>query len=632
MRAKAIPAHSGLPSVGFSLYNDSRRDLPRSARHPEFTFYPRGPRLGSRLVFQSRKIFTRIQLVRKTSISSLILRYRYSFLTGIASLTLVDMAQLSVPIVIQWIIDELTLESANFSLITRYSLYILGLGLFMAFFRLGWRYFIMGGARKIEYSLRNDFFKHLQKLNFDFFSGKKVGDLMARTVNDIETLKFSCGLGLLIAYDGIFLFFFIFGAMIYISPEMALYAFLPFPALAFFVYKFGNMIERRFQRSQDSFSELTESARKPVSGIKVVKAFGLERAEGRDFDRASADYLEKNIHLVKIRAAFQPFIYFVPSLAMALFLFFGGAGAIGTEITLGEFSAILVYLMMLAWPMMAMGWAIDLLKRGNASINRLNDIFAVESKDAAREGEKDYELKGDIKFSGVSFAYDSTPALRNVDLYIPCGTTLGITGLVGSGKTTLMKLLMKIHKAESGGITVDGIDIEGISRKSLQETIVYVPQEITVFSGTVYDNITFINPNITREQVEQAAKTAGIYEQIMEFQQGFDTVVGERGLSLSGGQRQRLAIARALVLKPEVLILDDVLSSLDPQTENTVITNVIEAMRGHTVVIISNRISSVAGLSRIAVMKDGQIIESGGRGELMEQRGVYYALEKLQSA
>ena len=571
-------------------------------------------------------------MIRKTSISSLILRYRYSFLTGMVSLTLVDMAQLSVPIVIQWIIDELTLQNTDFSLITRYSLYILGLGLFMALFRLGWRYFIMGGARKIEYSLRNDFFEHLQKLNFGFFSGRKVGDLMAHTVNDIETLKFSCGLGLLIAYDGVFLFFFIFAAMIYISPEMAFYAFLPFPALAVFVYKFGNMMERRFQRSQDSFSELTESARMPVSGIKVVKAFRLERAEERDFDRASEDYLEKNVRLAKVRAVVQPFIYFVSSLAMALFLLFGGREAIGTEITLGEFTAILVYLMMLAWPMMAMGWAIDLLKRGNASINRLNDIFAIEEGDETRAGEKDCELKGDIRFSGVSFSYGSAPALREVSLRIPRGATLGITGLVGSGKTTLMKLLMKIHETGPGEITVDGIDIREISRKSLQGTIVYVPQEITVFSGTVYDNITFINPDITREQVERAARTAGIYEQVMEFERGFDTVVGERGLSLSGGQRQRLAIARALVLRPEVLILDDVLSSLDPQTENTVITNVMEAMRGRTVVIISNRISSVAGLSRIAVMKNGEIIESGERGELLERRGVYYALEKLQSA
>ena len=560
------------------------------------------------------------------------MRYRYSFLAGVASLTLVDMAQLSVPIVIKWIIDELTLRTVNFSLITRYSLYILGLGLLMAFFRLGWRYFIMGGARKIENSLRNDFFEHLQKLNFDFFSGRKVGDLMAHTVNDIETLKFSCGLGLLIAYDGIFLFFFIFAAMFYLSPQLAFYAFLPFPLLAVFVYTFGNMIERRFQRSQDSFSELTESARQSVSGIKVVKAFGLERVEERDFDRASADYLEKNVHLVKIWGAFQPFIYFVPSVAMALFLFFGGAGAIGAEITLGEFSAILVYLIMLAWPMMAMGWAIDLLKRGNASINRLNKIFAVETKETARAEEKDYELRGDIKFSGVSFSYGTSPALSGVNLHIPHGATLGITGLVGSGKTTLMKLLMKIHEPGTGGITVDGTDINKISRKSLQETVVYVPQEITVFSGTVSDNITFINPDITREQVEWAAKTAGIYEQIMEFREGFETVVGERGLSLSGGQRQRLAIARALVLKPEVLILDDVLSSLDPQTESTVIANVIEAMRGKTVVIISNKTSSVNGLSQIAVMKDGQIIESGGRGELMEKRGVYHALEKLQSA
>ncbi len=551
---------------------------------------------------------------------------------GIASLTLVDMAQLSVPIVIKWIIDELTLRTVNFSLITRYSLYILGLGLLMAFFRLGWRYFIMGGARKIENSLRNDFFEHLQKLNFDFFSGRKVGDLMAHTVNDIETLKFSCGLGLLIAYDGIFLLFFIFAAMFYISPQIAFYAFLPFPLLAVFVYTFGNMIERRFQRSQDSFSELTESARQSVSGIKVIKAFGLERAEERDFDRASADYLEKNVHLVKIWGVFQPFIYFVPSAAMALFLFFGGAGAIGAEITLGEFSAILVYLIMLAWPMMAMGWAIDLLKRGNASINRLNKIFAVETKETARAEEEDYELRGDIRFSGVSFSYGTSPALSGVNLHIPHGATLGITGLVGSGKTTLMKLLMKIHEPGKGEITVDGIDINKISRKSLQETVVYVPQEITVFSGTVSDNITFINPDITREQVEWAAKTAGIYEQIMEFREGFETVVGERGLSLSGGQRQRLAIARALVLKPEVLILDDVLSSLDPQTESTVIANVIEAMRGKTVVIISNKTSSVNGLSQIAVMKDGQIIESGGRGELMEKRGVYHALERLQSA
>ena len=560
------------------------------------------------------------------------MRYRYSFLTGVASLTLVDMAQLSVPIVIKWIIDELTLRTVNFSLITKYSLYILGLGLLMAFFRLGWRYFIMGGARKIENSLRNDFFEHLQKLNFDFFSGRKVGDLMAHTVNDIETLKFSCGLGLLIAYDGIFLFFFIFAAMFYLSPQLAFYAFLPFPLLAVFVYTFGNMIERRFQRSQDSFSELTESARQSVSGIKVVKAFGLERVEERDFDRASADYLEKNVHLVKIWGVFQPFIYFVPSVAMALFLFFGGAGAIGAEITLGEFSAILVYLIMLAWPMMAMGWAIDLLKRGNASINRLNKIFAIETKETARAEEKDYELRGDIRFSRVSFSYGTSPALSGVNLHIPHGATLGITGLVGSGKTTLMKLLMKIHEPGTGGITVDGIDINKISRKSLQETVVYVPQEITVFSGTVSDNITFINPDITREQVEWAAKTAGIYEQIMEFREGFETVVGERGLSLSGGQRQRLAIARALVLKPEVLILDDVLSSLDPQTESTVIANVIEAMRGKTVVIISNKTSSVNGLSQIAVMKDGQIIESGQRGELMEKRGVYHALEKLQSA
>ena len=568
---------------------------------------------------------------RKKSFFSLLLRYRYSFATGMVALTIVDLAQLAVPLVIRRIIDELTLPAADFGLVTRYSLYILGLGLFMALFRLGWRYFIMGGARKIENSLRDEFFAHLQKLRFDFFSSKKVGDLMAHTVNDIETLKFSCGLGVLIAYDGIFLFFFIFAAMLFISPELTLYAFLPFPPLALFVYKFGNMIERRFGKTQESFSELTESARQSVAGIKVVKAFGLEESENRDFRRASEDYLRRNVRLVKVWGIYQPFIYFMSAAATAVFLFFGGRDAIGGEITLGDFTAVLVYLVMLTWPMMAMGWAVDLVKRGNASIKRLNEIFAAEEAEDGDPREEDRALRGEIGFSGLSFSYGDRPVLRDVDLRVPLGTTLGITGLVGSGKTTLMKLLMKINRPPDGRVTVDGVCVNRLSRKSLRETVVYVPQEVTVFSGTISDNITFINPDITRERVEEAAGTAGILDDVAGFRDGFETVVGERGLSLSGGQRQRLAIARALVLEPEVLILDDVLSSLDPRTENTVLRNVKKAMEGKTLVVISNRISSVAGLSRVAVMKDGKIVESGTHGELLEKGGVYRALERLQS-
>ena len=571
-------------------------------------------------------------MARKKSFFSLLLRYRYSFVAGMAALTVVDLAQLAVPMVIRRIIDELTLPAADFGLVTRYSLYILGLGLFMALFRLGWRYFIMGGARKIENSLRDEFFAHLQKLRFDFFSSKKVGDLMAHTVNDIETLKFSCGLGVLIAYDGIFLFFFIFAAMLFISPELTLYAFLPFPPLALFVYKFGNMIERRFGRTQESFSELTESARQSVSGIKVVKAFGLEEAENRDFRRASEDYLRKNIRLVRIWGIYQPFIYFMSAAATAVFVFFGGRKAIGGGITLGEFTAILVYLVMLTWPMMAMGWAVDLLKRGNASIKRLNEIFAVvEETEEQDSREEDLELRGDVRFSGLSFSYGPRPVLRDVSLDVPKGTSLGVTGLMGSGKTTLMKLLMKINRPPDGRITIDGVCVNRISRKSLRETVVYVPQEVTVFSGTISDNITFINPDISRERVEEAARIAGMLDDVRGFSDGFETVVGERGLSLSGGQRQRLAIARAMVLSPEVLILDDVLSSLDPRTENTVLRNVAEAMEGKTLVVISNRISSVAGLGRVAVMKDGRIVETGTHAELLEKGGVYTVLERLQS-
>ena len=436
---------------------------------------------------------------------------------------------------------------------------------------------------------------------------------------------------MLIAYDGIFLFFFIFAAMLFISPELTLYAFLPFPPLALFVYKFGNMIERRFGKTQESFSGLTESARQSVAGIKVVKAFGLEESENRDFRRASEDYLRKNVRLVRIWGIYQPFIYFMSAAATAVFLFFGGRAAIGGGITLGEFTAVLVYLVMLTWPMMAMGWAVDLVKRGNASIKRLNEIFAVEEAEDGDPREEDCALRGEIRFSGLSFSYGERPVLRDVSLHVPPGTTLGITGLTGSGKTTLMKLLMKINRPPDGRITVDGACVNRLSRKSLRETVVYVPQEVTVFSGTISDNITFINPDIARERVEEAAAAAGFSDDVEGFRDGFDTVVGERGLSLSGGQRQRLAIARALVLEPEVLILDDVLSSLDPRTESTVLRNVKKAMEGKTLVVISNRISSVAGLSRVAVMKDGEIVESGTHGELLEKGGVYGVLERLQS-
>jgi len=568
---------------------------------------------------------------KKKTIFSLLLKYKYSFLAGLIALSLVDICQLSIPLIIERVIDALTLEDATINDISKYGLYMLIIAIVMSVFRFFWRYFIMGAARKIEQSLRNDFFAHLQSLNFDFFSEKKVGDLMAHTVNDVETLKFACGLGVLVAYDGIFLLVFIFAAMLYISPQLTLYAFIPFPILGVVIYMFGKMIEQRFQRVQDSFSELTESARESISGIKVVKAFVRQDKELKDFARSSNNYLDRNLSLIKIWGVYQPIITFTAASATAIFLWLGGIDTITLDITLGSFAAILVYLTMLTWPMMAMGWAVDIIKRGNASLNRINAVLSIKPKSISEPNAIEFDIKGNIEFRDLSFSYKGKRALSDVSLKIALGNAMGITGTTGSGKSTLFHLLTRIEDPPDGSIFIDGMDIKKIKRGSLRKGIIYVPQETTVFSGTIRDNISFMNPEITEAQIENAAKIAEIYDEIMEFPGGFDARVGERGLSLSGGQRQRVALARAILLKPSVLILDDVFSSLDLKTESLVLRNLRREMKESTLLAISSRVPSISGFDSIAVFENGRLVELGNHDELMAKSGIYHGLYKIQT-
>ncbi len=568
---------------------------------------------------------------KKKTIFSLLLKYKYSFLAGLIALSLVDICQLSIPLIIERVIDALTLEDASINDISKYGLYMLIIAIVMSVFRFFWRYFIMGAARKIEQSLRNDFFAHLQSLNFDFFSEKKVGDLMAHTVNDVETLKFACGLGVLVAYDGIFLLVFIFAAMLYISPQLTLYAFIPFPILGVVIYMFGKMIEQRFQRVQDSFSELTESARESISGIKVVKAFVRQDKELKDFARSSNNYLDRNLSLIKIWGVYQPIITFTAASATAIFLWLGGIDTITLDITLGSFAAILVYLTMLTWPMMAMGWAVDIIKRGNASLNRINAVLSIKPKSISEPNAIEFDIKGNVEFRDLSFSYKGKRALSDVSLKIALGHAMGITGATGSGKSTLFHLLTRIEDPPDGSIFIDGMDIKKIKRGSLRKGIIYVPQETTVFSGTIRDNISFMNPEITEAQIEDAAKIAEIYDEIMEFPGGFDARVGERGLSLSGGQRQRVALARAILLKPSVLILDDVFSSLDLKTESLVLRNLRREMKESTLLAISSRVPSISGFDSIAVFENGRLVELGNHDELMAKSGIYHGLYKIQT-
>ncbi len=568
---------------------------------------------------------------RKVTLFKLLLRYRYSFIVGLIALSLVDVCMLIIPRVIEKVIDTLTLETVTINDITRFSIYILGIAVAMSIFRFIWRYFIMGTARKIEQSLRNDFFSHLQSLNFDFFSNRKVGDLMAHTVNDIETIKFASGLGVLVAYDGIFLFVFILIAMALISPELALYAFIPFPVLGFVIYIFGNKIEKRFQKVQDSFSEITEQARQAISGIKVIKSYTREEKEYKGFSSSSNDYLNQNLSLIKVWGIYQPLITFLAATATAIFLWIGGVNTINMNITLGDFAAILIYLTMLTWPMMAMGWAVDIIKRGNASINRINKILEVEPKKEIIEDPAVPEFKSGIKFQGLNFSYNGRKILDDVNLKINYGKAYGITGSTGSGKTTLIKLLMKIDEPSSNHIFIDSIDLAKIRKEDIRKNIIFVPQETTVFSGTIKDNISFMNPSVKEEDIVRASKLAQIYDEIVEFPDGFDTRVGERGLSLSGGQRQRIAIARAILLDPKVLILDDVFSSLDLQTENVVMRNLREIMKQKTLIAVSSRVPSISGLDEIIVFENGKIVEEGSHETLMQKNGIYASLYSIQT-
>ena len=569
---------------------------------------------------------------KKKTLTFLVLQYKYSILAGIVALSVVDLSQLSIPLIIERAVDALTLKGAGLQALTRYALYILGLAVVMSIFRFFWRYFILGASRKIEFTLRNEFFTHLQRLPFDFYGERKVGDLMALTVNDIEAIRMACGIGVVVAYDGILLFVFILAAMAYVSPTLTLYAIIPFPILGFIVARFGKMIEDRFEKVQASFSDLTEKARESISGVKVVKAFVKERSEVEDFENTSNDYLGVNLRLIKIWGVYQPLITFIAGIATAIFLWVGGRSTITLGITLGDFAAISIYLGMLTWPMVAMGWAVDIIKRGNASIKRVNEILLTRPEIAGSQDSVEIEIKGKIEFRNLSFSYpNGKKALTNINLTIPEGTSLGITGGTASGKSTLLKLLMKIIEPSEGQIFIDGIDLRKIKKDSLRKGLIFLPQETVIFSGTIRDNIAFMNPDVSDKEIIEAAKLAEIYNEIESFPGGLDARVGERGLSLSGGQRQRIALARAILLKPKVLILDDVLSSLDLRTEGLVLRNLKRFMNGKTIIVVSSKVPSISGFDKLAVLEKGKLIELGTHDDLMNRDGIYTRLYRVQT-
>jgi len=562
----------------------------------------------------------------------LVLRYKREIIFGLISLFIVDIAHLIMPLIIRGTIDSLALGIATGPLLTKYALYIIALALIGAFFRYLWRYYIIGSSRKVEQYLRNKLFFHLQSLSASFFDRTKTGDLMARSINDIDAVRMATGPGVARLVDAILFFVFSLAFMLRISPALTLYTVIPLSFTTIIVTIFGKRIHNRFEKVQKGFADITEQVRESLSGIREIKAFVQEKGKIKEFRKVNEEFVAKNMSLVKVWGMFFPLIMLIGGLATAMVILFGGRKVILNEVSLGSMVAFSTYLGMLTWPLMSIGWVVNLVQRGSASMGRINKILLISPEIKDEEDAIKMDIQGKIEYRHLSFAYPDRKrlALKNIDLLIEPGVRLGIVGKVGSGKTTLIQLLLRVYDPPSGHLFIDNVDIRKISLSSLRKDIGVVPQESILFSTSIRENIAFGNSEISEEEIIEIAKRCKIYEEIKEFPQGLDTIVGERGITLSGGQKQRIALARAIVMNPRVLILDDAFSSVDTETEEAILQNLKEIMRNRTSIIISQRISSVKNLDFIIVLDEGEIVERGTHEELLNLNGIYANLYERQ--
>ncbi|MBM4322333.1 MAG: ABC transporter ATP-binding protein [Deltaproteobacteria bacterium] len=558
-----------------------------------------------------------------------LIQNRWRILTGLVALIVVDVLQLLIPRVVKHAIDDLTLGEISSSRLLFYGLQILVLALGIGGFRYVWRYLLLGASRRMEKTLRDRFFLHLQTLSASYFSRSKVGDLMAHAINDIESVRMAMALGLVFIVDTIILGILTLCFMVYIHPLLTLYAILPMPLITVITLFFSRTIHKRYEALQKTFSQMTEKVRESIAGIRVIKAYVQEEAEGDKLSRLSQDYVGKNVGVTRIWGMFFPLLLFLSNLSMALILYLGGRLTILQSISAGDFVAFMSYLGMLAWPMMALGWAINMIQRGAASMDRINRILGEmpeisDGPEAVVAG----PLKGKIGIKGltVSSGNGETPILNDIHLDIHEGEKVVIVGRTGSGKTVLCHLLVRMMESPDGSIFFDGNEIHRIPLKVLRGSIGYVPQDTFLFSDTIRENIAFGKPDASPEEIEEAARVAQIYDEVIGFPAGMETVIGEKGITLSGGQRQRVTIARAVLMNPPIFILDDGLSSVDIQTEERILDELENYLKGKTSILVTHRIAPLRRADRIIVLEEGRVAEMGDHTTLLARGGIYATL------